>query len=201
VRELGELRRAGKSPQEIADHLGTTYAAVCTAAYKKGLSKRLRHSRRPEYAIFRGLINRCENPKVRSYPIYGGRGIRVAPEWRTNFAAFFEHVGLRPSPAHSIERVDVNGHYEPGNVVWATPVEQANNTRRTRYVTYRGKRMSLCNAVRAAGSVIHREAAWVRIRTGWDVATALETPRLHLSGNAREHRQGAELIRGLRRYT
>ncbi len=141
------------------------------------------------YAIYRGIINRCENPNVRAYPLYGGRGIKICAEWRNDFKAFEAHVGPRPSKKHSIDRIDTNGDYEPGNVRWATPVQQCNNRRKTRWVIYRGEEMPLAEAVRAAGSVIHIEAAYIRLRSGWTPERALETPRLHLSGNAKDRRE------------
>jgi hypothetical protein len=144
-----------------------------------------------EYAIWRGIIARCENQNVKAFAIYGGRGVKICDAWRRDFSAFLEHVGLRPTPKHSIDRIDYDGNYEPGNVRWARPEVQANNRRNTRFVVYRGTRMALANAVRAAGSVVHIECAWIRIKTGWPVEKALETPRLFLSGNSNERRMGA----------
>ena len=155
----------------------------CGCAQKKRV-ERTRMSM-PEYRIWRGIINRCENPNVRGFPLYGGRGVKMCPEWRESFDAFLGDMGSRPTPAHSVERLDPNGDYSPTNCRWATDLEQANNKRNTRFVVYRGERMSLCNAVRLAGSVVHHEAAWVRVADcGWDVATAVETPRLFESPNS-----------------
>lgn len=148
-------------------------------------------SKMPEHAIWRGILKRCSNPNVISFPNYGGRGIAVCERWRS-FENFLADMGPRPTPSHSVERLDVERDYEPGNCVWGTVLEQANNKRNTRKVVYRGKEMALCNAVRAAGDVIHREAAWVRIREcGWSVEDALETPRLHLSPNSKSRRRSA----------
>lgn len=132
----------------------------------------------PEYRIFRGMIARCENPNKANYQLYGGIGVRVCSDWRRDFWAFFAHIGPRPSPLHSVDRIDPTKDYEPGNVRWALAAEQNNNRRNTRFVVYRGDRMPLAVAVRLAGSVINREAAATRIKSGWDVARALETPRL-----------------------
>lgn len=138
-----------------------------------------------EYRIWRGIINRCENPKVKGFLEYGGRGIRVAPEWRRDFGAFLAHIGPRPSRAHSVDRIKTNGDYAPGNVRWATPRQQVNNRRCTPLVHYRGADLPLSEAVRAAGSVVHIECARIRIKWGWGVERALETPRLHRSRNAK----------------
>lgn len=75
------------------------------------------------------MKTRCKYPNRKDYKWYGGRGITVCAEWIDNFAAFFACVGKRPSPSHSIDRIDVNGNYEPGNVRWATPTEQVRNRR------------------------------------------------------------------------
>lgn len=84
----------------------------------------------PEYKTWCRMITRCENPKHEKFPYYGGRGISVCARWRHDFKAFLADVGLRPSAAHSIDRYpDNNGHYEPGNVRWATRSKQMQNRR------------------------------------------------------------------------
>jgi hypothetical protein len=76
---------------------------------------------------------RCYNPKDTKYPDYGGRGIVMCDEWRNSFEAFLADVGPRPAPGLSIDRIDNDGNYEPGNVRWATHVVQQSNTRRNRH--------------------------------------------------------------------
>jgi hypothetical protein len=83
------------------------------------------------YGIWAGIKDRCTNPNNESWVDYGGRGIFICDEWKRDFAAFREHIGDRPSPRHSVDRIDNSRGYEPGNVRWATPVEQARNTRRS----------------------------------------------------------------------
>lgn len=91
-----------------------------------------------EFRIWIGLIRRCTDPNDVSYPLYGGRGIKVCRRWLESAANFVADMGLRPSRHHSIDRIDNNGDYEPGNCRWATRVQQARNTRRSRMLTFRG---------------------------------------------------------------
>lgn len=86
----------------------------------------------PEYATYCMAKTRCISITNPAYDRYGGRGI----EFRFNsFDEFLQEMGRKPTPKHSIDRIDVNGHYEKGNVRWATPQEQCRNTRRNHYIT------------------------------------------------------------------
>jgi len=89
------------------------------------------YSHSSEYQAWRGMIVRCTYPNRPEYKDYGGRGIKVHEEWskKDGFIPFIKHIGLKPSKHHSLDRIDVNGNYEPGNVRWVTAKEQANNKR------------------------------------------------------------------------
>lgn len=89
----------------------------------------------PEIRAWHGLWGRCANPNDKSYENYGGRGITVCPRWE-KFENFLADMGNRPSDRHSIDRIDNEGNYEPGNCRWATLVEQARNKRTTIKVSF-----------------------------------------------------------------
>jgi len=97
-------------------------------------------SRTIEYQAWDNMIGRCERQSVTDYHLYGGRGISVAKEWRVSFKAFYDCVGSRPSPNHSLDRIDTNANYEPGNVRWATGTQQNLNqrVRKDNHSGYRG---------------------------------------------------------------
>lgn len=78
------------------------------------------------------MIRRCHDPKMKGFPRYGGRGISVCQRWRDDFLNFVADMGDPPSLAHQIDRIDNDGNYEPQNCHWATPLEQAAHTRKTK---------------------------------------------------------------------
>lgn len=85
----------------------------------------------PIYKTWDGLKQRCLNPNNKNYKGYGGRGIAVSPRWlgQEGFQNFFEDVGQRPGPEYSLDRINNDGNYEPGNVRWATSKQQGRNRR------------------------------------------------------------------------
>jgi hypothetical protein len=86
------------------------------------------HEAHPEYRCWRAMRQRCANPKAPNYYLYGGRGITVYEGWQ-DYATFLADVGPRPGREYSLDRIDNNGNYEPGNVRWATRSEQQRNKR------------------------------------------------------------------------
>lgn len=127
----------------------------------------------PEYRSLRGAIGRCHNPRSTAFAHYGGRGIIVADEWRKDFSLFLEHVGPRPAPGYTLDRIDNDGNYEPGNVRWATKTEQSNNQRSNHMVVVGGQTMTLAEAIARSGTVMHPRAVRERVRLGWTIERAL----------------------------
>jgi len=93
-----------------------------------------------EYHTWNGIKARCYNEKIPCYHRYGGRGIRVCDRWLESFENFFQDMGVKPTPEHSIDRYpNVNGNYEPSNCRWGTKGEQAIGRRATIWISYKGK--------------------------------------------------------------
>ena len=120
---------------------------------------------------------RCTNPSGGRFDKYQARGIVVCARWGASFEVFLKDMGLPPSPKHSLDRIDNDGNYEPGNCRWATPKEQARNKRGLRIVHYCGRDMPLSEALEVAGNLVAYGTAWCRIEVyGLAVAAAIETP-------------------------
>jgi hypothetical protein len=120
------------------------------------------------------MIQRCTNPNVPCHSNYGARGIAVCPRWRESFAAFLADMGRRPSSEHSIDRINNDGNYEPGNCRWATEDEQRRNRRVSHFITVDGESATLSEwAIRfRIGKSTIRE----RLKRGWTPKQAITVP-------------------------
>jgi hypothetical protein len=114
---------------------GRTQSCGCLNAAAK-IGRQTKHGdapfhgpRAPEYRAWRHIKGRCFNPNVKSYPRYGGAGITMCEEWAGDYRAFLRDMGRRPSPKHSVDRIEGTLGYEPGNCRWATATEQSRNRR------------------------------------------------------------------------
>lgn len=124
----------------------------------------------PEYSVWHGMRSRCNNPRNISYEWYGGRGVVVCSRW-DDFDTFLSDVGARPSPEHSIDRIDPNGNYEPGNVRWATASEQTNNRRNTVLLHYQGRVVTVPELAAERG--LKYSTVNSRLRKGWTVEDSI----------------------------
>lgn len=134
-----------------------------------------------EFKIWLHIEQRCTNPNRKGYENYGGRGIKVCDEWTSKkqprgqaFMNFLNHVGPRPSENHTIDRIDVNGDYAPGNVRWATIQEQANNRTNNRILEFQGRKQNVSMWAKELGlstGLLHS-----RLALGWTAEEALTMP-------------------------
>lgn len=152
---------------------GNTQSCGCLHRERAGNASRTHGlSRTAEHKVWLGMKKRCFNPQSKAFPNYGARGITICERWLT-FENFLADMGKRPSVAHSIERVDNEGNYEPANCRWATAREQCNNQRGNRRLTLHGKTATLAEWARDLG--IHPDVLNSRLnKYGWTVEAALK---------------------------
>lgn len=163
---------------------GSVRSCGCLAREERA-QKKTSHglSDTPEYRVFLTMRARCTNPKAEKFPMYGGRGVEVRFK---NFEDFIRHIGTRPSTRHSVDRIDNDGHYEPGNVRWATDQAQRNNRSDSELHELNGVKDTLTGFARRLG--ISASSMRSRIKNGWSVEAALSTP-----ANARCQANGSRL--------
>lgn len=146
------------------------------------LTNEIRHSiafvhggrRTPEYQVWCKIKARCCNPNDIGYENYGGRGIKICDRWLHSFADFIQDLGERPSNDHSIDRVDVNGDYEPSNCRWALPDVQHNNKRNSVLLEWNGLKLTPAQWGRKLN--IRAGVIRDRIQRGWSISKALSEP-------------------------
>lgn len=140
------------------------------------MSKSIKHGLRsnPVYIIWQAIKARTLNPKNKDYVDYGGRGITICDEWKKSPKAFIQYMGPRPK-GYTIERINNDGNYEPGNVRWSSRIEQNRNKRNNRKLLYLGKRRCLAEISKLTN--IPHSTLRRRISCGWSLARIL-TPRI-----------------------
>lgn len=131
-------------------------------------------TRIPEYRAWINMKSRCLTPSSTGFENYGGRGIKVCDRWVNSFDAFLGDVGHRPTNGHTLDRIDTDGDYEPGNVRWATRKEQSRNLRVNRLVTIDGVTRTLAEACEMAGMTYN--TVLYRLKRGWSLTDALHLP-------------------------
>lgn len=154
---------------------GNTKSCGCWQRESK-IGRKATHgkSETPTWVAWSSMKARCLNRTNTGYKDYGGRGILICQRWLDSFENFLEDMGERPDGL-SLERLDVNGNYEPSNCKWATDKEQKRNQRRTRWITFQGETLSSVEWSEKVG--LPRRLITSRIDTlGWDVGRALTTP-------------------------
>lgn len=127
-----------------------------------------------EYRAWINMRSRCNNPNTPFFDRYGGRGIKVCPEWEASYETFLRDMGRRPSPQHSLDRIDVNGDYKASNCRWATASEQCRNLTTNRFVEVGGIQMTLAEAAERSGR--RYNTVLYRLKRGWSVEQALRLP-------------------------
>lgn len=171
--------RCGKEKPVQRSHLkaGVTKSCGCrepTMPVKHGLSAAAGLEGKV-YRAWKNIKQRTENPHNSKYARYGGRGIKLAEEFKDDFSAFLREVGLPPTPLHSVDRKNNDLGYVAGNMRWSTPGEQALNTSKNHTLTYNGCARTLTEWSELVGIPYSVLSARVN-RLGWSAEKALTTP-------------------------
>lgn len=154
-------------------NLRNGHTSSCGCVQKQAASSaNLKHglTAHPLYKTWTGMLHRCLSPDHKSFPMYGGRGIKVCERWKSveNFAA---DMGVPPD-GKTLDRIDTNGDYEPSNCRWATPKEQQRNMRNNRLIGYMGRNICLKEAAEIAG--LNYDMVVQRLnKYGWTVEQSL----------------------------
>ena len=131
------------------------------------------------FKIFKHLIDRCYNNKDINYKNYGGRGITVCYEWKNNFQEFYNWAIVNGYNENlTIDRIDVNGNYEPNNCRWATMKEQQNNRNNNRKLCYKGKIKTITQWAEYCGLTYRN--LFYRLNSGYSIEQAIEKPKRKL---------------------
>ena len=161
----------GKKRIHAVDHLQSNRTKSCGCKRKNRLTHGLAGT--PEYIAWIGMKARCYYPKTIRFERWGGRGIKVCRQWIHSFETFLSDMGHKPKGKYCLERRNNNGNYTKKNCYWATPTEQARNTKRTRLIKHGGVILTAGEWSKKIG--IKRTTIIARIIHGWSIKEALNT--------------------------
>lgn len=133
-------------------------------------------SKTREYSTWQAMKSRCTNKSYTQYKDYGGRGIGVCDRWKESFENFLDDMGERPSESYSIDRINVDGDYEPGNCKWSTHDEQVNNARSNHNIAFDGRTLTASQWARRLG--MKPLTILARVRKGLPVEQVLFVGRI-----------------------
>ncbi|MFG5779884.1 hypothetical protein ACFIQF_22720 [Comamonas sp. J-3] len=157
----------GEQKEIVCYQLSSGKTRSCGCLRDEELSERAKthgQTGTPTYKSWNEAKQRCHNPSNDKYKWYGARGIEMCAKWRSDFGAFIADMGERPE-GMTLDRMDVNGNYEPSNCKWATPLEQGANKRNNRILVIGGESMHLSEAARRYGLKVG--TIWRRLGLGW----------------------------------
>lgn len=164
----------GKIKVIIGSNVAKGYTKSCGCINKRTTTHGYSRARLPEYKAWGSIKERCYNPNHKSYKRYGGRGIFMCDEWRNDFLRFYSDMGRKPTPQHSVERIENDKGYYKENCKWGLPIEQNNNTRSNKYLTHNGETLTYMQWAHRLG--FNRMLIKNRLNLGWDVVRILTTP-------------------------
>ena len=131
-------------------------------------------SKTPEYQAWHNMKRRCFNPNHKQYSDYGGRGIKICDRWRNSFENFLADMKLKPTPKHSIDRIDNDGDYCLENCRWSTKADQENNKSTNRLITIACVTLTIAQWTKEMG--FGKTVIWDRLNSGWSEFAAVMTP-------------------------
>lgn len=164
--------------REVLAHSLRSGASKSCGCYNRLVTSKLKriHGEKdtPEYQAWKGIRNRCNNPKNKKYYCYGARGIKVCERW-DSFPVFLADMGRRPSSNHSIGRLDNDGPYSPENCEWQLPIQQMNNMQKTIFIKHNGETRTASEWARVLN--ISPQTLYHRIERGWTGERLFSPPR------------------------
>jgi hypothetical protein len=176
---------------------GRQISCGCHKAEKTAIwnAKQKKHARylyrTPTHSSWQSMLQRCGNPKAFGFHKYGGRGITVCERWK-NFDNFLADMGERPSLDLTLDRIDHNGNYEPGNCRWSNDHTQQNNKSSNRRLTLGDRTLTMAQWALELG--VHPATIGHRIKVGWPLEKALTEPAKHRNGRPKANHSAPPVL-------